>query len=190
MAMSLTTQNATSERYAEADAPLSVLLHTVPVDRWDRPSPCEGWAARDVVRHLIETQRDFLAGRGLDAGPAPDVDRDPAAAWRAHARVVGDLLARPEVPDAAYDGYFGRTTVGETMVRFYIPDMVVHRWDVASAVGGDSTLTEGELDRLESSIDSWGDALYLDGICKPGVVPPEGAARRTVLLARMGRRDW
>ncbi|GAA0741789.1 maleylpyruvate isomerase N-terminal domain-containing protein [Dactylosporangium roseum] len=23
-------------------------------DGWDRPSPCPGWAARDVVRHLVE----------------------------------------------------------------------------------------------------------------------------------------
>ena len=26
----------------------------VPPDAWDNPAPCEGWAARDVVRHLVE----------------------------------------------------------------------------------------------------------------------------------------
>ncbi|HEY5877442.1 MAG TPA: maleylpyruvate isomerase family mycothiol-dependent enzyme [Nakamurella sp.] len=190
--MSLSTQKATSERYAEANAPLTALLDTVPADRWDRPSPCEEWVARDVVRHLIQTQRDFLTGRGFAFGGDvdADVDADPASAWRTHARAVGDLLARPEVAATEYDGYFGPTTVGHTVGQFYIPDMVVHRWDIASAVDADPTLTDDELDRTEASIDSWGEAMYTAGICKPAVVPPAGASRQTVLLARMGRRAW
>ena len=40
---------------------------------WDGPSPCDGWSARDVVGHVLATQRDFLATQGLDAGPAPDL---------------------------------------------------------------------------------------------------------------------
>ncbi len=115
---------------------------------------------------------------------------NPAAAWRKHAAAVGDLLGSPEVPATTYDGYFGPTTVGETLVRFYVPDMVAHRWDVASATGGDTRLTDGELDRMEASIESWGEAMYLDGVCKAGVMPPDGASRQTVLLARMGRRVW
>jgi len=188
--MNLMTQNTTQTRYAEAEAPLGTILDSVPADRWNRPSPCEGWTARDVVRHLIQTQRDFLTGRGFDPGPEVDGDVDPAAAWRAHARAVGDLLNRPEVPATEYDGYFGPTTVGRTLIQFYVPDMVAHRWDIATAVGADDRLTDAELDRLEANIDSWGDAMYMDGICKPGVVAPDGASRQAVLLARMGRRDW
>lgn len=186
--MTTTQQNRTHERYAEANAPLTAVLDAVPADRWDRPSPCEGWTARDVVRHLIETQRDFLTGRGFDL-PA-DPDAEPAVAWRVHAGAVGDLLARPDVVATAYDGYFGSTTVGATLGNFYVPDMVVHRWDIASAVEGDTHFTETELDRMEASIESWGDAMYTDGVCKPGVVAPEGASRQVVLLARMGRRAW
>lgn len=180
----------TSARYAEASVPLTAVLDAVPADAWSRPSPCEGWAARDVVRHLIDTQRDFLAGRGFDPGAAPDVDADPAAAWRAHASAVGELLARPEIPDTGYDGWFGPTTVGRTLAQFYVPDMVIHRWDVAAAVGGDTRLSEAELDRTAESIESWGEAMYLDGICKPGVEPPAGASRQVALLARMGRQAW
>lgn len=180
----------TSERYAEASIPLTALLDAVPAGRWGRPSPCEGWLARDVVRHLIETQRDFLTARGFDAGPPVDVDADPAAAWRVHSAAVADLLVRPEVTAASYDGYFGPATVADTISRFYVPDMVVHRWDVATAVGGDTRMGDDELDRLEANVDSWGDALYVDGICKPGVVAPGGSSRQVVLLARMGRQAW
>lgn len=191
-------RNETFERYAEANAPLTAVLAAVPPDAWDRPSPCEGWTAGDVVRHLIDTQRDFLTGRGFDLGPAGGDDNgvaggrdaDPVAAWRAHASAVTDLLARPEVPETAYDGWFGPTTVGATLTQFYVPDMVVHRWDVAAAVDGDTRLTETELDRTAAAIESWGDAMYLDGVCKPGVEPPAGASRQVVLLARTGRQAW
>lgn len=94
------------------------------------------------------------------------------------------------MPDTGYDGWFGPTTVGQTLVQFYVPDMVVHRWDIAVAVGGDTRLSAAELDRTAESIESWGEAMYMDGICKPGLQPPAGASRQVVLLARMGRRDW
>ena len=204
--MNTGTRTETSARYAEANDPLTAVLDAVPADAWGRPSPCEGWAARDVVRHLIRTQRDFLIGRGFDLGPGTGagsgvdaavdgdldaaVETDPAAAWRAHAAAVTRLLGRPEVPDTGYDGWFGPTTVGATLTQFYVPDMVVHRWDIAAAVGGDTRLSEAELDRTEESIESWGDAMYMDGICKPGVEPPPGASRQVMLLARMGRQAW
>ena len=37
------------------------------VDAWDNPSPCEGWAARDVVRHMVEWIPGFLeSGSDVD----------------------------------------------------------------------------------------------------------------------------
>ena len=32
----------------------------VPDGRWTNPSPCEGWSARDVVRHLVDVHGHFL----------------------------------------------------------------------------------------------------------------------------------
>jgi hypothetical protein len=76
------------------------------------------------------------------------------------------------------------------LVDFYVPDMVVHRWDVAVAVDGDTRLTDDELDRLESAIEAWGPAMYSDGVCQAALTPPDGASRQVRLLARMGRRGW
>jgi uncharacterized protein (TIGR03086 family) len=179
--------NTTATAYAAADRPLTTVLSAVPADAWGNPSPCEGWAARDVVRHLVETQRDFLTGRGVDLGPAPDVDADPAAAWRQHSDRVQQVLADDAVTGTEYDGHFGRTTIGATLEQFYVFDMVVHRWDVARATGGDAALTDEELDRVEAGADSFGDALYMDGVCRPGVEAPADAGRETRLLARLGR---
>jgi uncharacterized protein (TIGR03086 family) len=173
--------------YAAADRPLTAVLGAVRPDAWDHPSTCEGWTVRDVVRHLVQTQREFLTERGVDLGEEPDVAADPAAAWRAHAARVAAAVADEAVAEQAYEGFFGPTTVGATLEQFYVWDMVVHRWDVARSVGIDPALTEAELDRVEAGADSFGDALYMEGICRPGTEPPADADRTTRVLARLGR---
>lgn len=182
------TATTTAARYRAADGPLSAVLAAVPTDRWTDPSPCADWSARDVVRHVVDTQRDFLTGQGVDLGPAPDVDADPAAAWRQHADRVLAAVADDGLAGREYDGHFGPTTVGATLEQFYVWDMVVHRWDVARATGLDAGLTDEELDRMEAGADGFGQALYMDGVCRPGVEAPADADRQTRLLARLGRR--
>jgi uncharacterized protein (TIGR03086 family) len=184
-----TPTDSTATRYASAEQPLRALLDAVPADRWSSASPCEGWTARDVVRHLLETQRDFLTGHGADLGPAPDVDGDPAAAWREHAARVAAALTDESLPATAFEGHFGPTTVGETLVRFYGWDMVVHRWDLARATGVPTRLTETELDRIEEGARGFGPALYMEGVCRDGVRPRVGADRETRVLAVLGRES-
>ncbi len=179
--------NPTATSYEAASRSLSAVLDAVPGDAWSRPSPCEGWSARDVVRHLVDTQRDLLTGHGLDLGPAPNVDADPAAAWRQHAERVAAVIADDEVAERGYEGFFGPTTIGATLEQFYVWDMVVHRWDGARATGQDAGLTDAELDRIAAGADSFGEALYMDGICRPAPTPPPGADRATQVLARLGR---
>lgn len=152
---------------------------------WDRPSPCEGWTARDVVAHVIDTQRDFLAGHGVALADRPSLD-DPAAAWRTHSADVGAALADPAVAGRAFDGHFGPTTVGDTLLRFYGFDMIAHRWDVTAATGRAHTFTDDELDAMATAADGFGDALYGEGVCVR-IDIPAGADRQTRLLARLGR---
>lgn len=70
--------NTTLRQYNETNHALESNLGAVPADSWSEPSPCEGWTARDVVGHMVQTQRDFLTERGLALGTAPDVDRLPS----------------------------------------------------------------------------------------------------------------
>lgn len=184
------TTPTTAECYERADRPLTALLDSLSPQRWEAPSPCEGWDARQAVRHLIETQRDFLVGHGSDLGDSSgiDVDGDPAAAWRAHSSAVSALIAQDALMATSFDGHFGPTTIGDTLERFYVFDMVAHRWDIARAAGAEAAFTDAELDQLDAGIASFGDAIYMDGICKPPVDVPIGADRQTRLLARLGRR--
>ncbi len=55
-------------RYADAPAAIRFLSRGGRRPRrWDSPSPCEEWTARDVVGHVVETQGMFLGlvGREL-----------------------------------------------------------------------------------------------------------------------------
>jgi uncharacterized protein (TIGR03086 family) len=179
--------DTTSMQFESARRPLTEVVAAVAPDAWANPSPCEGWSARDVLGHLITTQREFLTGHGVDLGPAPDLTADPAGAWRDHAQRVATALADDALTATPYDGHFGPTTIGATFAQFYVWDMLVHRWDIARAVGADAGLSADELDRIEAGAESFGEALHMEGICRPGLDVPPDAARPTRVLARLGR---
>jgi uncharacterized protein (TIGR03086 family) len=153
---------------------------------WDVPSPCEDWSARDVVGHVLETQRDFLRGQDLDPGAEPDLT-DPVAAWRAQSAHVTAVLAADGVAAREYDGYFGRTTVAATIADFYGWDLVVHGSDVARATGQEWTVTEAEAAELHATADGWGPALHSEGVCAAPVAVGDDASATDRLLARLGR---
>lgn len=44
-----------------------------------------------------------------------------------------------------------------------------------------------ELTFIEASIPAWGEALYMEGICKPARETAPDAGRQTRLLAELGR---
>lgn len=154
--------------------------------QWDAPTPCEDWTVRDVVRHLIETERDFLLKRDLILGSAPDLD-DPAQAWADHSVQVSEVLDLAGVGEREYDGYFGRTTVAATMADFYGWDLAIHGWDVARATGQTSRIDDAEAGRLSDIADGWGEALHGEGICGPALAVDENATAVERLLSRLGR---
>jgi len=153
---------------------------------WDGPSPCRSWTTAHVLDHVIATQRDFLTERGARFPALPDAA--PDARWRAHLDGVQTLLADEAWAGEEYDGYFGRTTVADTLSTFYGFDMLVHRWDLARGAGADVEFTDAELDRIEQSVAGFGDHLYADGICEPPVEVSADASRQERVLATMGRR--
>ena len=173
-----------AHEYRAAADPLSTVVESV--CDWSAESPCAGWTVADVVDHVIDTQRDFLIGCQLQPGPRPDGPADQA--WSAHRRAVEALIADPTVADAAYEGFFGPTTIGENLCRFYGFDMIAHRWDIATGSGQACRFTEGELDELERRIEGFGAMLYTEGICGPALQPATDAPRQTRGLALLGRR--
>src|SRR5260221_61208 len=50
------------ERYRKVAGQFTQRVRSVPATAWDKPAPCDGWVARDVVRHLVEWVPGFFKG--------------------------------------------------------------------------------------------------------------------------------
>lgn len=179
--------STTLERYSALSDRLGAVIGAMPDEAWGAPSSCEGWTGRDVVAHLVDTTRNFFGRHDLDLGPRPDLT-EPAAAWHTHDDAVRALVADESVASREFDGFFGRTTIGATLVGFYGFDLMVHRWDLAQAAGRDERFSDEELDAIEAAIDGFGEHLYDDGVCKPALEVPADADRQAKVLARLGRQ--
>lgn len=149
-------------------------------------SPCDGWAGADVLYHVIDTQRDFLAQRGCDLGRRPT--GAPADSWHRHLDAVRRVVADESLVTTEYDGYFGRTTLAATLAEFYGFDLIAHRWDLGRATGQEVSFSDAEMDALETAIGGFGEALYMEGICARPVAVPDDATRQQRILATLGRR--
>ncbi|WP_068274369.1 TIGR03086 family metal-binding protein [Aldersonia kunmingensis] len=188
----MTPQTETNaDRYRRLAATLERRVNAVPADRWDSPSPCEGWSAREVLAHIIETERDFVTKQGeLSLPDGPDVASDPVGAWRHNSESIQAVLDDPAKGEKEYEGMFGRTTLGKSLATFYSFDLVIHGWDIAHATDTDEQIPPEDLALIQGFADGMGDNLRRPGVCGPEVEAPEGADEQTKLLAYLGRAAW
>jgi uncharacterized protein (TIGR03086 family) len=161
-------------------------------DAWANPAPCEGWAARDVVRHLVSWIPAMFAQTGVVA-PADDlVDRDPAAAW-AHVRdEIQGLLddAYRSTRDIEF-GPAGTHPVSTAVGRFVTPDVLVHTWDLARSIGLDVELDPTLSTNVLEGFQAMGEVLVASGHYAAAVAVDGAATVQTRLIAASGRHpDW
>lgn len=176
-----------ADRYRRLAAAVTTTVGAVPADRWASPSPCEGWDARDVVRHLVDTQGMFLGFIDASLPAAPTVDEDPHAAWTSASGAVQAALDTPEQATRTYEGFFGTTTFEDAVDRFLVFDLVVHRWDLARATGGDETVSDEDAELVLAGAAGFGDALHSEGVCGPEIPVPAHADQKAKMLAVVGR---
>ncbi|CAL9473303.1 hypothetical protein SUDANB121_02897 [Nocardiopsis dassonvillei] len=182
--------NEIAARYARLSDAFADVVAQVPEERWASPSPCEGWTARDVVGHVVDTQGMFLGLVGRELGDIPEAADAPAAAWDAARAVVLADLTDPERANTGFDGFFGRTTFAEAVDRFLNFDLIVHRWDLARAAGLDERIDPDDVRWARGATAAFGEGLRSEGVCGAELTPPEGADEQTRLLAFLGRRAW
>ena len=177
-----------SERYASAASRFTDLVQAVPADSWGKPSPCEGWAAKDVLEHVVSTEMDFLGQRDL---PKPDIDGlELTARWPKVRDTMQSVLDDPDTASMAFDGYFGPTTVQETIDRFYSLDLLVHRWDLAQATGlaEHATLDADELQTVNGNMANIpSEVMRTPGLFGPEIMPAPDADGTTKLMNYLGR---
>jgi uncharacterized protein (TIGR03086 family) len=163
-----------ADRYRTVAADFTTTVRAVPDDAWSSPAPCEGWVARDVVRHLVTWVPGFLESRGTTGIPTGDADADPVGAWLA---VDAALQALLDTGDAE---------LADAIGQFVLPDVLVHTWDLARATGLDETLDAAECQTLFEGMEPM-DAAIRGEHFGPRVPVPDDADVQTKLLAFTGR---
>ncbi len=178
-----------ADRYDTLAGAMQARIAAVPEDRWASPAPCEGWTARDVVQHLVDTPAIFF---GMIDEPAPSggpsVDDDPVGAFQHVRSAVLAALADPAVAERGYDGMLGSSTFEKGVDRFLCADLVVHAWDLARATGQDERLDPAEVDRLYEAMLPMDEHMRAPGAFGPKVEPPPDADAQTRLLCFLGRQ--
>lgn len=183
----MTSTETTADRYRRLAVALTTRVDAVSSDKWDTASTCDGWTLRDVLRHILDSQRGGLAPVGLSIPDGPTVDDDPVAAWVHTRDAMQEILDDPARANLEYDGHFGRTDLASSIRSFYCLDLIVHAWDIAHPTGLDDSIADEDLDFVEAFIAEMGDNIRMDGVCGPEVQVPADADRQTKVLAQLGR---
>lgn len=176
-----------SARYTRLAATMTERVDGVPDDRWDNPSPCAGWTARDLVKHLVDTHGMFGGFVEQSLAPGPEVSKDPAGAWASGRDQMQAWLDDPAVAEREFQGLGGTSTMQDAVNRFICFDLLVHGWDLARATGQDETIDPAELPTLWEDTEAFGDNIRSEGTCGPEVIAPEDATEQERLLAFLGR---
>jgi len=177
-----------SGRFRRVSVGFTERVDAVPPDGWDAPAPCEGWVARDVVRHLVEWFPPFFLTIWEVPQPVvPSVDDDPAGAWAAVRDALQDALDDPDVEARERDTPLG-SSFATAIATGAIPDVLIHTWDLARAAGLDETLDADEISRIAASIDEMPfEAMESSGHYGPRVPTAAGADDQTRVLNAFGR---
>lgn len=178
-----------SAQYDRLSSRFTDTVAAVPPDRWDSPSPCEEWTARDVIGHVVDTHTRLLSMAGVDpAADAPGVDADPSSAWTAVTAATTEAVRDPDVADREFDSKFGGVTTLSTMFSTFLAvDLVVHRWDLAKAADVDTSIAPEDLALVWEFARDKGDMMRTPGGFGPEVqVGPEVTEQERV-LAFLGR---
>ncbi len=182
-------QTVIADRYRRVAGQFMERVRAVPAGAWDNPTPCEGWVARDVVRHLTEWLPAFFFGTwGIERPDGPSVDDDPVGAWQVVDDAIRAALDDSEIAGTTHDTPMGPSTFAQTIDTICTGDILVHTWDLARATGLDETLDAVEVHRMLQGIEPMDEALRQSGHYGPRVEVSADADEQSQLIAFMGRQ--
>jgi uncharacterized protein (TIGR03086 family) len=179
-----------SERYDRIAGQFTERVRAVPADAWDNAAPCDGWTARDVVRHLVEWPQQFFAGTWDLHFPAGlSVEADPVAAWEGVGGTIGAALADPATAALERDSRMGRRRLDDTVDMILTGDVLIHTWDLSRAAGLDEALDSEGVQRIAAGMAAVDEEMLRgSGQFGPRVEVADDADEQTKLLAFTGRR--
>jgi uncharacterized protein (TIGR03086 family) len=173
-------------------------VRAVADDQWDAPTPATEWSVADLVGHLVSEHRwapPLMHGHDLDAATkivdseeaAHDVPSGPALAaeWAEVSRASASAFGEPGALERTVALSRGPTPASQYLVEMVF-DLVVHSWDLGTAIGRSSPAPTDTVEFLYTQVKDMGD-LSRTGVFDPPVPIPGDASTFDKLLAQTGR---
>lgn len=160
---------------------------------WAGSSPCEGWTAADVVRHVTGSVYAFVHAMGGDGSGGAAAQQAEGAelvrGWERARTVAGEVLGACDDPAATVPMMLGpRAMTAAFVMEALLRDVVIHTWDLARAAGGDEVLPGHLVTAATAALASLPLPIRQRGYYADPLAPPEGATSQDRLLALAGRR--
>lgn len=179
----------TADRYRKVANGFTERVAGAPSDAWDNQTPCEGWVARDIVRHVVETSGFFLGRTTVGTPIGPSAEDDPLGAWTTVRDAIQLALQDPQIATQSAETPLGPSTFEQTIGMFGIGDALIHTWDLARATGQDESLDPAEVGRMFARMAQFDDSVMRQsGAFGPAVDVPAEADEQVRLIAFTGRR--
>lgn len=164
--------------------------HAQAAAAWASSSPCAGWTAADVVKHVTGNVHAFIDIVGGAGDGAPQEQAGPADltdGW-IRARAAAERVLAACDPAAVLPMPLGsRQMTVAFAVEAVLRDVVIHTWDVARATGGDETLPPHLVTAASAALASLPVPIRLRGYYAAPLEPPVDATDQIRLLAESGR---
>lgn len=171
------------------------LVNSVAKDQWDDPTPCQEWTVRDLVNHVVGEDRwtvPLMEGRTIEqVGTRFEGDllgADPIASALEAAKEAVSVVAERLPQGGKVHLSYGDEDPAE-YIRQLAADHLVHGWDLAAAIGGDTRMEP----HLVTAVAAWfadREEIYRAA----GAIGPRGPLTgdaQADLLAAFGRRaQW
>lgn len=175
-------------------------VHAITDDQWHAATPDTDWDVADLVGHLIDEHRwaaPLVHGLDMDAaGKIVEGTRDLpvdggiganlAESWNEAAAASADAFSE----DGALDRDV-QLSRGSTPARGYIAemifDLVVHGWDLGTAIGYPEPLPAEAVEAVWAQVQDYGD-LAASGLFDQPVEVADDAPTIDKLVALTGRR--
>jgi uncharacterized protein (TIGR03086 family) len=148
----------------------------------DAPTGCEGWQVRDLLDHMLDTQRYFAGAARGEKQPPPSPTPPPLS--------TDDPTADFEKSRAQVLAAFGQDGAIEKTgpaLGIAFSDQLLHGWDLARATEQDATMPEGLAQAAYDCIHGRFTDDQRKGVFKPEIPVGDDATPQERLLAYTGR---
>ena len=154
----------------------------------DAPTPCDSFAVRNILEHMVGGATTFAAVFRGEPPSAPAETTDLVAAFPVAMAELRAAVDTPGALDRPVAAPFGEIP-GEAFARFVAMDGRVHGWDISTATGqayDPPAAVVADVDAFARQAIS--DDMRDGGMFAAAVEPRAGASKLAQLIAFTGRQ--